>query len=75
MNKYHVGLIVRSYDYRRVQQLLAQYLPRVSDDLGASAPAETSPSGRRGGGGAETRPRAFEREGGPDLTLWLACWP
>jgi biotin carboxylase len=36
--KHHVGLIVRSTDYARVQTLLAEYAERIASDFSASEP-------------------------------------
>ena len=40
---WHVGLIVRSPDYERVIELLAQYARRFSEDFTAVAPPEETP--------------------------------
>lgn len=41
--KNHVGLIVRSADRERVQELLDRYVPRVRDEFHASAPPLSRP--------------------------------
>jgi hypothetical protein len=45
MNRpYHVGLIVRSMDYRRVRQLVTSYSERIQHDFGAVLPPRDKPS-------------------------------
>lgn len=43
--KHHVGLVVASPSYERVQQLMAEYPPRFADDFVATAPPMNSPAG------------------------------
>jgi hypothetical protein len=45
MNKrHHIGFVVRSPDHNRVQQLIAEYVPRISADFTAvEAPLERPP--------------------------------
>ena len=40
---YHVGFIVKSHSYERVNQLLASYVERVQHDFGASLPPREKP--------------------------------
>lgn len=42
--KNHVGLIVRSNDHRRVEQLLDSYVPRITHDFAAALPMTDSPA-------------------------------
>jgi biotin carboxylase len=42
---HHVGLIIASPDYERVQTLIADYVPRIEADFGASAPPLERPPG------------------------------
>jgi biotin carboxylase len=46
LNKpHHIGLIVASPDYERVQALTAEYVPRIAADFSASAPPLDRPPG------------------------------
>jgi hypothetical protein len=41
---HHVGFIVRARDPQRVEQLLAEYVPRIARDFGAALPMSDTPS-------------------------------
>ena len=41
---HHVGFIVRARDPQRVEQLLAEYVPRIARDFGAALPMSDKPS-------------------------------
>ncbi len=41
---HHVGLIVRSPEFRRVNELLDRYITRVREDFAATAPPKDRPS-------------------------------
>jgi len=42
--RHHVGLIVRSHDHHRVQELLDRYTARFTDDFAAAMPMRQSPT-------------------------------
>lgn len=42
--RHHVGFVVRSPDPRRVESLIAGYVPRIEADFGATLPMTDSPS-------------------------------
>ena len=43
--KHHVGMVVGSPSYERVQQLMAEYPPRFANDFVATVPPMNSPAG------------------------------